>query len=109
MQRRVQVPGYNLRKFLREPGHPKTKSAITRTIANDQHASGRDGDAEPRQQRALLRQRQIMKHVEECDIAAKLRERFPNILLVKTDVAIAISRRISGVPDFSRIDIEPGD
>ena len=50
-----------------------------------------------------------MEHIEEHDVAAKLRERFLRILLVKTDIAIAISRRISGVPDFSRIDIEPGD
>ena len=50
-----------------------------------------------------------MEHIEEHDVAAKLRERFLRILLVKTDIAIAISRRISGVPDFSRIDIESGD
>ena len=50
-----------------------------------------------------------MEHIEERDVAAKLRERFLRILLVKTDIAIAISRRISGVPDFSRIDIEADD
>ena len=50
-----------------------------------------------------------MEHIEERDVSAKLRNRFPNILLVKTDVAIAISRRISGVPDFSSIDIESGN
>ena len=50
-----------------------------------------------------------MEHIEERDVAAKLRERFLRILLVKTDIAIAISRRISGVPDFSSIDIESGN
>src|SRR5438477_1091551 len=109
MLRRVQVPGNSLGKFLREPRHPKTKTAVARTITNDQQASRRNGDAEPRQQRALLRQWKIMEHIEERDVSAKLRNRLPNILLVKTDVAIAISRRISGVPDFWSIDIESGN
>jgi len=50
-----------------------------------------------------------MKHIEERDVAAKLRERFLHIVLVKTDVVIPISRRIPGMPDFSRIDIETDD
>lgn len=47
-----------------------------------------------------------MEDIEERDVAAKLRDRFLDILLVKTDVVIATGRGVISVPDFSRIDIE---
>ena len=50
-----------------------------------------------------------MEDIEERDVSLKLRDRFLDILLVKTDVPVATSRDIIGVPDFSRIDIESGD
>ena len=50
-----------------------------------------------------------MEDIEERDVALKLRNRFPHIVLVKTDVPIATSRGMIGATDFSRIDIETDD
>jgi hypothetical protein len=62
-----------------------------------------------REQRLLFRHRQIVQHIEERDVSAKLRERVLRILMTKFDIVVARLRDPRTRPDFSRVHINAQD
>ena len=109
MERRSEVPGNNLGEFLGDPGHPKTGPLVPRTIADDEHATGRHTRGEVAQERPLNVDRQVMKNVKERDVAAERRKIAPDIMITDFKIVVAVLSDGRSVIDFSDVGVEPED
>ena len=61
MERRLPAPGGRLREAFRQMGQPKTRVAVARTIADDEHSPGRDARRELLEQTSLFVRLKIMQ------------------------------------------------
>ena len=109
VERAVAVPRNRLRKFLGQPGKPVARALFPRAIANDEEAAGADAARQPLEKGGLFRGCQIVEHVEEHDVAEKIRNRFRRIVEAKIDAGIIFRRDVRTAPDLPGVDIEADD
>jgi hypothetical protein len=109
MERDIDVPGNRLGEFFREPCHPITRAHFAQRIADDEDATGRDPFRQAREQRGLLRVREVMQDIEERDVTAKIRQLRVDVLKAEFDVAVPLGGDGGAAFDLARVQVEAKD
>lgn len=89
-------------------GEPEAGVPLSRAIANHQHSAGCEMRGETIEQPHLVVRPEIMKQVEEDQVAARA-ERLAGILFDEIEILIVTIRRTTGPCDLALVAVERGD
>jgi hypothetical protein len=109
MQRHAEVPRDGLGEALARVSHPEPPGTVARAVAKHDDAIRRHPRGQLAEERLLISRRQIVNHVEECDITPELRERLRDIVIYKPDAGVTARRNASCFAHLPLIGIETDD